>query len=107
MNRDSAILSKICYEYKAIRQLGINILLRAAQDAFTDEVAMCQKKHAKLFKDDAINFLLGKRPQDLKDICDLAGIAPDTIVKETKRILKNNLSIKNFSDLFNIRKKLK
>lgn len=107
MTRLASSLAKTEYEYKAIRQLGINILVRAAQDAFIDDVAMCQKKHAKLFKDDAINFLLGKRPEDLKDICDLAGTTPDIIIRETEKILDKKLSIRNFSELFNLRKNKK
>lgn len=107
MTRIASILAKNEYEYKAIRQLGINILVRAAQDAFVDDVAMCQKKHAKLFKDDAINFLTGKFPLDLKIVCDIAGVSPDVIVKESKRILNNHLSIRNFNSLFNIRKNIK
>lgn len=107
MNRDTAILSKQAYEYKAIRSLGICILLRAAEDAFMDNVPMCQKKHAKLFKDDATNFLTGKYPDNLKDVCDLAGVTPQTIVSESKRILENHLSIRTFNDLFNVRKNIK
>ena len=107
MPRIASILAKNEYEYKAIRQLGINILVRAAQDAFVDDVAMCQKKHAKLFKDDAINFLTGKFPLDLKMVCDLAGVSPDIIIRESKRIIDNNLSIKSFSGLFNVRKNIK
>ena len=107
MNRDTAILSKLSYEYKAIRSLGICILLRAAEDAFMTNIPMCQKKHARLFKDDAINFLTGKYPENLKDVCDLAGVAPETIIRESKRILDNNLSIRNFNELFNVRKNIK
>lgn len=107
MTRLDSSIAKQEYELKSIRQLGINILTRAALDALLQDVSMVQKKHQDLFRRDAINFLTGKFPEDLKEVCELAGVEPETIVRESKKLLANGSNIKNFNALINIRENQK
>lgn len=105
----AAQIAKTEYEYKAIRQLGISILVRAAEDAFMTKPTICHTKHVDLVKTSAINFLTGStKPEDLYTICELAGVNAETIIKETKNFLDKGISdVDSFTKMAFIRDRLK
>lgn len=99
-------IAKSEYEYKAIRQLGINILVQAAKDAFMKTPSICHPKHKDLIKRDALNWLTGRTKfSDLQLICSMAGISADAVREESLKLeASGKTEIESFYKLLTIRK---